>query len=984
MPKARKRRHRPATPPAAVVVAAVNNSNQPAEEASANGDHNGVDGPEEHSHRSAGQEELEEHNVTGVVHRNGSSQPANSKVPSPLSLWSHSASVVEGLRGLKHWVRRQLSDLDVNKSDVSLDRAILRPLLAVEQLTRHPAFWYAHLGAVVTGLGEGCSAAFEVTANWLHYGTVEAMNRQGGEMMPTRALEEYLRFLVAAVEMAEQRLAKGLREENDGGDSDSDGSDTNGNGSGLKLKVKRLRRGLPLQLKLTNLDWILGPENEHSSLTVSYLTESPVKAWAAASKRSKLSSASASDPHATRSATASHLVELVHFSAPTKTLPRYLQEFTPTEQLEELERENWRIVEQTAVLYRRNATLALSVAISLVENPAAEMGRLLNNDVLVPFLLRNLFTITKRAPRLVEAVATIPVDHLQTAILSVVALFRAFSELKRASGGGRSDGRNITAWQKPSWVNADLLNCLLRKLIKSGGSGGKTTAAATTFAIFDRKVIRSHVFALRRRLLLLLQCLAEAVSRQLGVTDEAYPRNSAFKVPPALNEEEEESEPMHPALSIGYFAYGTNDVMYQPYQWKVPIPLKAPPGPGAATQYYYTEILLLTSGSMNIGFYFDGDAAPIASATSTATNASASANPVTQRNTVMQNFEMRVLATGDKEASAATARAAAAAVFYSPTTGELLVNGFSLPTNITQAKQEQAKLSDHSPGKKSENLTSRHSTIIGVLLETGIPSFSSSSSSPATTSASSSSSTSASQSNTSPTVYLHSHHAAVTFFVNHLKVEVTSEEDLADAFENSKGQRGTIAMNKFLSKFSSNLAAYKRRNNGNCGAAVFTVALAGYQAILLHRSQSSWYFEKDSKVAYNVGVGGDISWQEFPLMTKHADIERWEMCHLLGFSVVAGMNRPQFERMFRSEKASYEIKKDIANGTYGLVFQCTQTPVRTRREPVSDDSHQVVVKVMELKDKFDLKSINRELAFIKAIEKEKVSATLNPTQHNKL
>ena len=969
---------------------------------------------------------------------------------------------------LRDWVERTLNHLDLSQKDSTIDREVLDQLLAVgRRLRGHPQFWYVLLGSVMTQLTEDCEANFQAIANWLHYAIVELMNddqnddkdddgqdddddqdhNHGGDhtsrgkisLLDIPDLRKFLHFLIDAQKTAKAWLDNKL--------------------DGCSRRLLVVEEDPLFKGKVVQVEWITGGGDQQGfSLKV---TTTPTTTTSL-DQRANAAAAAADDDDDDVGDDQQVAMEGAHMpstssgaaAATTKhssielVRPSVRLEMAATSDEQKLEARDKIWTE--AELYRRNLTLVISVVVALVESPQA-MVRLLKEaeaeeapvvdddddhafppHLVVNFLLGNISSAGEMAKMVkddrLEPKPPLPdAGSLNSAILSVVTLFRAFSELKQVDLNDPNldlndldldldlnDLNDLGLFENLRYNWTSLLEVFntrfvnqLRQLTSSGGKIGQSesTAASSTFGVYfdsekfaaeqgqgqgaeagERAGPPSNLCSLDKRLLLLLQCLAEGALWQLDcqyLTVTVHQRKSAFKVPPpsppppfppappteAQFKEEEEGgggrrgggggggeregevelavEPVviHPALSVGCFAYGMDDVKYQPYQWRWPFPLTpatttstttTTSTPTAATtatpkRAYYTEVFLFTGGSMNIGFYFDGSC-------------------------------------GDDGASSSVSPPPPpppAAVFYSPSTGELLVNGYELPTNIKRQQRKKTK-------------EEQHSIVLGVLLETGV------SRSTARSAAVQSGST---RHSPAATFYLESHQAAVTFFVNQVKVEVktstgpSSEIKLGRRFQTPYGRD---KWERFLAKFSGDLTQRLGKSSSSSSssgetessAAVFIVALGGYQAAVVHRHPSSWLNEKQSKEAflYRVGQAVNIAekWTEFPASTFHKDCEIRELASLYGFKGGAQqLNQSCFERKFRSPAASYQIVGGLGSGSFGTVFRCTRTPVATGERAAVEQ--QVAVKVMELEDRQTLRSIEREVVFLREIERVEVS-----------
>ncbi|KAH9392208.1 Homeodomain-interacting protein kinase 3 [Tyrophagus putrescentiae] len=954
---------------------------------------------------------------------------------------------------LRDWVERTLNHLDLSQKDSTIDREVLDQLLAVgRRLRGHPQFWYVLLGSVMTQLTEDCEANFQAIANWLHYAIVELMNddqnddkdddgqdddddqdhNHGGDhtsrgkisLLDIPDLRKFLHFLIDAQKTAKAGLDK--PDEQDGCSRRL-----------LVVEEDPLFKG-----KVIQVEWITGGGDQQGfSLKVTTTTTTSLDQRANAAdddddddddddvgddQQVAMEGAHMPSTSSGAAATTKHSsIELVRPSDRLKWKEVAISDVQEAAAQDE--------ISAAVRRYCRNLTLVISVVVALVESPQA-MVRLLkeaeaeeapvvdNEDdhafpphLVVNFLLGNISSAGEMAKmvkdnRLQPKPPLPDAGSLNSAILSVVTLFRAFSELKQVDLNDPNldlndldldldlnDLNDLVLFENLRYNWNSLLEVFgirfvnqLRQLTSSGGKIGQSesTAASSTFGVYfdsekfaaeqgqgqgaeaeERAGPPSNLCSLDKRLLLLLQCLAEAALWQLDcqyLTVTVHQRKSAFKVPPppppppfppappteAQFKEEEEGgggrgggeregevelavEPVviHPALSVGCFAYGMDDVKYQPYQWRWPFPLTpaattstttTTSTPTAATtatpkRAYYTEVFLFTGGSMNIGFYFDGSC-------------------------------------GDDGASSSVSPPPPpppAAVFYSPSTGELLVNGYELPTNIKRQQKKKTKEDssrDHLPTKEKQ-----HSIVLGVLLETGV------SRSTARSAAVQSGST---RHSPAATFYLESHQAAVTFFVNQVKVEVktstgpSSEIKLGRRFQTPYGKD---KWERFLAKFSGDLTQCLRKSPSSpsssssgeteSSAAVFIVALGGYQAAVVGQA-----------------VNAAEKWTEFPASTFHKDCEIRELASLYGFKGGAQqLNQSCFERKFRSPDASYQIVGGLGSGSFGTVFRCIRKPVITGERAAVEQ--QVAVKVMELEDRQTLRSIEREVVFLREIER---------------
>ncbi len=957
---------------------------------------------------------------------------------------------------LRDWVERTLNHLDLSQKDSTIDREVLDQLLAVgRRLRRHPQFWYVLLGSVMTQLTADCEANFQAIANWLHYAIVELMNddqnddkddgqdddddqdhNHGGDhtsrgkisLLDIPDLRKFLHFLIDAQKTAVAWLDK--PDEQDGCSRRL-----------LEVEEDPLFKG-----KVVQVEWITGGGDQQGfSFKVTTTTTTT-----SLDQRANAAAAAADDDDVGDDQQVAmeeaHMPLTSSGAAATTTKHSSIELVRPSVRLEMAATSDEQKLEARdkiwteAELYRRNLTLVISVVVALVESPQA-MVRLLKEaeaeeapvvdddddhafppHLVVNFLLGNISSAGEMAKMVkddrLEPKPPLPdAGSLNSAILSVVTLFRAFSELKQVDLNDPDlDLNDLGLFENLRYNWTSLLEVFntrfvnqLRQLTSSGGKIGQSesTAASSTFGVYfdsekfaaeqgqgqgaeaeERAGPPTNLCSLDKRLLLLLQCLAEAALWQLDcqyLTVTVHRRKSAFKVPPPsppppfppappteaqFNEEEEggggggggggeregevelavEPVVIHPALSVGCFAYGMDDVKYQPYQWRWPFPLtpatttttptttSTPITATTTPKRYYTEVFLFTGGSMNIGFYFDGSC-------------------------------------GDDGASSSVSPPPPppAAVFYSPSTGELLVNGYELPTNI---KRQQKKTRIPTAEKEKQ-----HSIVLGVLLETGV------SRSTARSAAVQSGST---RHSPAATFYLESHQAAVTFFVNQVKVEVktstgpSSEIKLGRRFQTPYGKD---KWERFLAKFSGDLTQCLRKSPSSpssssssgeteSSAAVFIVALGGYQAAVVHRHPSSWLNEKQSKEAFLYKVGQAVNatekWTEFPASTFHKDVETRELATLYGFERGAQqLNPSRFKLKFRSPAASYQIVGGLGSGSFGTVFRCIRKPVITGERAAVEQ--QVAVKVMELEDRQTLRSIEREVAFLREIERVEVS-----------
>ncbi len=912
----------------------------------------------------AGTRRQQQHQLT-----NGTTAGNNSSVASVANNVSQAVvkrpryAAQQTIKYLKEWVRERLDCLVCNQKEATIDEEMVEPLLKTvreeerEGLREKSPFWFVYLSSVVTQLRTTCSATFEATANWLHYATVQLMNETPPcklELLPVTDLKDYLHFLIKALREAERRVKQSK--------AAADGGGANYHPQPVNMLMGPLFGG-------TYLQWTM----DSTGFALAILPQSPL-------------SGPADDP-------------VVRFES--TRLKAIIPGETSAAQRKALKAKNDQVMEQTAVLYRRNATMVMAVAIALVES-AQQMVELLkdgngNSSVIVNFLLNNIRRVAEKMQEQsgsesakrnrtafvvsldskdpnFNATSNLPpsppipvdVDHLNTAIFSVVALFRVFSDLKQADLVAIA---GVSHWKDLPWVSLYNFQLELESLVQSGGSGGKTTAASATFAVFSRAertrlMGEIGVCSLKRRLLLLLQCLSEATLRQLDCSWRLFPRDSAFEVlqpppPPSLpptnlqtmflrkGEEKraEETSVIHPPLSVGYFAYGTDDVRLQPYQWRCPFPLiPATTTTATTTQNYYTEVFLLTSGSMNIGFYFDGfDVGSASPAAAIAADAA-------------------VQKLSKKKKALTTAAVPAAAVFYNPSSGDLIVNGHELSTNM-QVQTEGSPIGEQS-------------IIIGVLLETGITTdmVTSEHSISAQASSSTTAAAAATSKQYSPTFYLDSHQAAVTFFVNTLKVEIISSPKKRKVCKGKaiKSQYDKEIWQRFLSKFSGSLAKCPpEAAAASAPSAVFIVALAGYQATLVHRFYRSWHFAAESRITlYNGAI--NKQWTGFPVRKAHKDLEVFEQCRLKGFQVGAQLDSAWFKQKFCSKNASYEIESQQGQGGYGTVFLCNQRKLVNGNEKEAQ-ARQVAIKVLQFESTYQLVSIERETAFLDLIKNNKVS-----------
>ena len=483
----------------------------------------------------------------------------------PVMATENTAETLRHLGQLKEKIRSNLNRLVVSECDELIDAKVLKPLRELKDVSHHEAFWYAFFGAVVSELTAANDATFEVTASWLHYAVVNLVNEQQGQLQPVAAQKELLSFLMTALAMAEQLVAFKRN-------VDPEEMDAAERKSLLVKAPAQLAHGPP-QLKVINRGWLLDDQAEGSSLKLTYRSET-----------------------------------LVEFAIPSDA-----------KKGRKLACEKGAIIGLTAALMRRNLTLATALAIALVEK-YEDLVSLLEDGQAVNLLMENLQTVATAERR-----AGLRLEQVSAAVHSLVALFRAFYELKWTHGKEKK-----SQWKELPWVDAPRLTSLLDALIQRGGHD-----VWQSFAV--RPLLPGPLLPGRRQLLL-LQLLAEAVSQKLACTEQIFPRTSAFKVP-----EEGERELLHPPLSVGYFLYGTHDVAYQPYQWKEAFPLK--PSPEGATHSYFAELLPLTRGSMLLGFYLEPSPYPGAAATASASH-----------------------------------------VFFNPTTGQLFLDGFELITNMSALK----------------------------------------------------------------------------------------------------------------------------------------------------------------------------------------------------------------------------------------------------------------------------------------------------------
>ncbi|KAH9390321.1 hypothetical protein TYRP_023148 [Tyrophagus putrescentiae] len=113
---------------------------------------------------------------------------------------------MEALCKLKVWLRENLNNLVVEKSDDEIDSDLMTILLNIKDILKNPAFWFTFFGSIATELTENCDKTFEVTANWLHYATAVLMEKKKGQLLAIDHLKKYLSFLINVVKIFENMV----------------------------------------------------------------------------------------------------------------------------------------------------------------------------------------------------------------------------------------------------------------------------------------------------------------------------------------------------------------------------------------------------------------------------------------------------------------------------------------------------------------------------------------------------------------------------------------------------------------------------------------------------------------------------------------------------------------------------------------------------------------------------------------------------------